>query len=274
MRPRAASQHPAPSLDETCRRTRASLWSLVRLFISVSGIWPRKTTEIHWSISKSQTEELSPHLHLMFIFLLFYFLFFSFVFTTRFHSLTAPVHTLAPAPSELPLCLKQEMSPEVISTSPSPNLVASNLAISVSGGGCNGSTNNHHFPNTFNSFSHHAPVYGQFSSQSIISGNAAIHLISACPRVMKAEGISGGAVRKWLEEMFQPIQYAKIAYFLLFLMKTEIFKDLAIPKEMHSLGSIHAKVLLWKNLECGYAKSMVPKAGLKTSEWVPNRGGP
>ncbi|XP_013859138.1 paired box protein Pax-8 isoform X1 [Austrofundulus limnaeus] len=79
--------------------------------------------------------------------------------------------------TELPLCLKQEMSPEVISTSPSPNMAASNLAVvelqkplSVSSGGCNGSATSHHFPNTFNSFSHHAPVYGQFSSQSLISG--------------------------------------------------------------------------------------------------------
>ncbi|XP_028273608.1 paired box protein Pax-8 isoform X2 [Parambassis ranga] len=79
----------------------------------------------------------------------------------------------------LPLCLKQEMSPEVTSTSPSPNMAASNLAfvelqalqkpISVSSGSsCSNSAN--HFPNAFNSFSHHAPVYGQFSSQSIISG--------------------------------------------------------------------------------------------------------
>ncbi|XP_058474127.1 paired box protein Pax-8 isoform X2 [Solea solea] len=54
----------------------------------------------------------------------------------------------------LPLCLKQEMSPEVTSTSPSPHMAAS----------CS------HFPNAFNSFSHHAPVYGQFSSQPVISG--------------------------------------------------------------------------------------------------------
>ncbi|RVE65821.1 hypothetical protein OJAV_G00120560 [Oryzias javanicus] len=80
----------------------------------------------------------------------------------------------------LPLCLKQEMSPEVTSTSPSPNIAAPNLAfvdlqalqkpVSVSSS-CNGSSSNpNHFSNTFNSFSHHAPAYGQFSSQSIISG--------------------------------------------------------------------------------------------------------
>ncbi|KAJ0013087.1 hypothetical protein NQD34_017421, partial [Periophthalmus magnuspinnatus] len=76
----------------------------------------------------------------------------------------------------LPLCLKQEMSPEVTSTSPSPHMTPSNLAyvelqalqkpVSVSSS-C-GSSN--HFPNAISSFSHHAPVYGQFSSQSIISG--------------------------------------------------------------------------------------------------------
>ncbi|XP_008304394.1 paired box protein Pax-8-like, partial [Stegastes partitus] len=81
----------------------------------------------------------------------------------------------------LPLCLKQEMSPEVTSTSPSPNMAAPNLAfvelqalqkpisVSSSGNSCSSSSSNH-FPNAFNSFSHHAPVYGQFSSQSIISG--------------------------------------------------------------------------------------------------------
>ncbi|XP_019733212.1 paired box protein Pax-8 isoform X1 [Hippocampus comes] len=79
----------------------------------------------------------------------------------------------------LPLCLKQEMSPEVTSTSPaSPNMAPSNMAFvelqkpvslnSCSGGGSGGASN--HFPNSFNSFSHHAPVYGQFGSQSIISG--------------------------------------------------------------------------------------------------------
>ncbi|KAF3849063.1 hypothetical protein F7725_015560, partial [Dissostichus mawsoni] len=30
-------------------------------------------------------------------------------------------------------------------------------------------SHSNHYPNAFNSFSHHAPVYGQFSSQSIIS---------------------------------------------------------------------------------------------------------
>lgn len=80
----------------------------------------------------------------------------------------------------LPLCLKQEMSPEVTSTSPSPNM-APNLAfvelqkpVSVSSNSCGSSSN--HFPNHYNSFSHHAPVYGQFSSQPIMSGNAVIHL--------------------------------------------------------------------------------------------------
>ncbi|KAM9793777.1 paired box protein Pax-8 isoform X3 [Syngnathus typhle] len=75
----------------------------------------------------------------------------------------------------LPLCLKQELSPEVTSTSPaSPNMAASNLAFvelqkPISMNSCSGGASNH-FPNSFNSFSHHAPVYGQFGSQSVISG--------------------------------------------------------------------------------------------------------
>ncbi|XP_021175490.2 paired box protein Pax-8 isoform X3 [Fundulus heteroclitus] len=93
-----------------------------------------------------------------------------------------PSYTVVTEPLQtLPLCLKQEMSPEVTSTSPSPNMAASTLAyvelqalqkpISVSGS-CNGnsSCSSNPYPNAFNSFSHHAPVYGQFSSQSIISG--------------------------------------------------------------------------------------------------------
>lgn len=66
------------------------------------------------------------------------------------------------------------------SASPSPN-VAPNLAfvelqkpVSASSNGCSSSN---HFPSHYNSFSHHAPVYGQFSSQPIMSGNAIIHLI-------------------------------------------------------------------------------------------------
>lgn len=94
-----------------------------------------------------------------------------------------PGHCPPPPTSEplqpLPLCLKQEMSPEVTSTSPSPNMAA-NLAfvelqkpVSVSSNSCGSSSN--HF-NHYNSFSHHAPVYGQFSSQPIMSGKAIIHL--------------------------------------------------------------------------------------------------
>ncbi|XP_077479566.1 paired box protein Pax-8 isoform X3 [Stigmatopora argus] len=75
----------------------------------------------------------------------------------------------------LPLCLKQEMSPEVTSTSPASPNMASNLAFvelqkpHPNNSGCGGGAGNH-FHNSFNSFSHHAPVYSQFSSQSIISG--------------------------------------------------------------------------------------------------------
>ncbi|XP_048877021.1 paired box protein Pax-8 isoform X2 [Brienomyrus brachyistius] len=75
----------------------------------------------------------------------------------------------------LPLCLKQEMSPEVTSSSPSPSIAPSSAflelqpitaAVSVSSS-CAGST---HFSHAFNSFTHHAPVYGQFNSQSLIAG--------------------------------------------------------------------------------------------------------
>lgn len=98
-----------------------------------------------------------------------------------------PAVAASEPPQALPLCLKQEMSPEVTSTSPSPNMVASNLAfvelqalqkpVSVSSSSSSCCGNSNHFPNTFNSFSHHAPVYGQFSSQPIMSGNAGIQFI-------------------------------------------------------------------------------------------------
>lgn len=111
------------------------------------------------------------------------------MFTVCFHFLNTSSTTSEPLQA-LPLCLKQEMSPEVTSTSPSPNMAASNLAfaelqalqksVSVSSNSCG---NSNHFPNTFNSFSHHAPVYGQFSSQPIMSGNAGIHLIHVHTRI-------------------------------------------------------------------------------------------
>lgn len=107
---------------------------------------------------------------------MFCFFFVPLTCTICFHILTRPSATSEPLQS-LPLCLKQEMSPEVTSTSPSPHMAASNLAfmelqalqkpVSVSS-----SCSSNHFPNAFNSFSHHAPVYGQFGSQSVISGNA------------------------------------------------------------------------------------------------------
>ncbi|CAB1318556.1 unnamed protein product [Coregonus sp. 'balchen'] len=70
---------------------------------------------------------------------------------------------------------EQEMSPEVTSTSPSPNVVANSAflelqslqaPVSISSS-CSSSN---HFPHAFNSFSHHAPVYSQFSSQSLMAG--------------------------------------------------------------------------------------------------------
>ncbi|XP_061732318.1 paired box protein Pax-8 isoform X1 [Nerophis ophidion] len=77
-------------------------------------------------------------------------------------------YAMVPEPLQsLPLCLKQEMSPEVTSTSPSsPNMAFVELQKPLSVG----SSCSNHYPNSYNSFSHHAPVYGQFSSQSIMSG--------------------------------------------------------------------------------------------------------
>ncbi|XP_028827736.1 paired box protein Pax-8 isoform X2 [Denticeps clupeoides] len=76
----------------------------------------------------------------------------------------------------LPICLKQEMSPEVNSSSPSPSIIPNSAFLelqaiqapaSVSNSGSGSAS---HFSHAFNSFSHHAPVYGQFSSPSFIAG--------------------------------------------------------------------------------------------------------
>ncbi|MBN3296978.1 PAX8 protein, partial [Amia calva] len=75
----------------------------------------------------------------------------------------------------LPLCLKQEASPEVTGSSSSPNVIPNpaflelqpiQAAVSVSSSGAGPS----HLSHAFNTFSHHAPVYGQFSSQPLIAG--------------------------------------------------------------------------------------------------------
>lgn len=97
-----------------------------------------------------------------------------------FHFLTHPPtgHATSDPLQPLPLCLKQEMSPEVTSTSPSPNVVANSAFLELQSlqapvtvsSSCSSSN---HFPHAFNSFSHHAPVYGHFSSQSLIAGNEA-----------------------------------------------------------------------------------------------------
>ncbi|XP_017314923.1 paired box protein Pax-8 isoform X1 [Ictalurus punctatus] len=77
----------------------------------------------------------------------------------------------------LPICLKQEMSPDGASSSPSPNIIANSAFLEmgtisapspVSVG--NGGSSSMHFSHAFNSFPHHAPVYSQFSSQSLITG--------------------------------------------------------------------------------------------------------
>ncbi|KAJ8408696.1 hypothetical protein AAFF_G00253310 [Aldrovandia affinis] len=71
-----------------------------------------------------------------------------------------------------PLCLKQELSPrEAASSSPSPNMPLNTAFLELqpipapANGGCSS-----HFSHAFNSFSHHAPVYGQFTSQPLVPG--------------------------------------------------------------------------------------------------------
>ncbi|GAA6067722.1 paired box protein Pax-8 isoform X1, partial [Tachysurus ichikawai] len=77
----------------------------------------------------------------------------------------------------LPICLKQEMSPDGASSSPSPNIIANSAflemgAISAPSPASvgNGGSSSMHFSHSFNTFPHHAPVYSQFSSQSLITG--------------------------------------------------------------------------------------------------------
>ncbi|XP_051981851.1 paired box protein Pax-8-like isoform X3 [Xyrauchen texanus] len=84
---------------------------------------------------------------------------------------------VAEALQPLPLCLKQEMCPEVNSSSPSHNIIPNSAfleltsisapsSVSISNS-CAGSA---HLSHGFSSFSHHAPVQGQFSSPSLIAG--------------------------------------------------------------------------------------------------------
>ncbi|XP_055056201.1 paired box protein Pax-8 isoform X1 [Misgurnus anguillicaudatus] len=80
-------------------------------------------------------------------------------------------------PQPLPLCLKQEMSPELNSSSPSPNIMAHSAFLELTsisapssvsiGTSCSSSV---HLSHGFNSFSHHAPVHGQFGSPPLITG--------------------------------------------------------------------------------------------------------
>nr|XP_023676426.1 paired box protein Pax-8-like isoform X1 [Paramormyrops kingsleyae] len=74
-----------------------------------------------------------------------------------------------------PICLKQEMSPEVSSTSDSPSGVDSSafmelqpIAASVSARSGGGGSS--HLSHAFRPFSPHGPVYGQLSTQSLIAG--------------------------------------------------------------------------------------------------------
>lgn len=69
------------------------------------------------------------------------------------------------------------MSPEVNSSSPSPNIIANSAFLELTsisapssapiGNSCSNAT---HLSHGFNSFSHHAPVHGQFSSPPLITG--------------------------------------------------------------------------------------------------------
>ncbi|KAG1957725.1 paired box protein Pax-8 isoform X1 [Pimephales promelas] len=76
-----------------------------------------------------------------------------------------------------PLCLKQEVSPEVNSSSSSPNIIANSafleltaISAPASVSIANSCSNATHLSHGFSSFSHHAPVQGQFSSPHLITG--------------------------------------------------------------------------------------------------------
>ncbi|XP_073695965.1 paired box protein Pax-8 [Garra rufa] len=84
---------------------------------------------------------------------------------------------VAEALQPLPLCLKQEMSPEVNSSSPSPNITANPAFLELTSISApssmpisNSCSNVTHLSHGFSSFSHHAPVHGQFSSPPLIAG--------------------------------------------------------------------------------------------------------
>ncbi|XP_073807835.1 paired box protein Pax-8 isoform X1 [Danio rerio] len=76
----------------------------------------------------------------------------------------------------LPLCLKQEVSPEGNSLSPSPNIISGSAFLdlstisSPSSAPVASSCGSAHLSHGFSSFSHHAPVHGQFSSPSLMAG--------------------------------------------------------------------------------------------------------
>ncbi|XP_026110605.1 paired box protein Pax-8 isoform X1 [Carassius auratus] len=84
---------------------------------------------------------------------------------------------VAEALQPLPLCLKQEMSPNINSSSPSPNIITNSAFLELtsisapsSAPIANSCSNATHLSHGFNSFSHHAPVHGQFSSPPLITG--------------------------------------------------------------------------------------------------------
>ncbi|XP_059401770.1 paired box protein Pax-8 isoform X2 [Carassius carassius] len=86
-------------------------------------------------------------------------------------------YTVVAALQPLPLCLKQEMSPNINSSSPSPNIITNSAFLELtsisapsSAPIANSCSNATHLSHGFNSFSHHAPVHGQFSSPPLITG--------------------------------------------------------------------------------------------------------
>ncbi|KTG04263.1 hypothetical protein cypCar_00025979 [Cyprinus carpio] len=80
---------------------------------------------------------------------------------------------VAEALQPLPLCLKQEMSPEVNSSSPSPNIIANAAFLELTSSSApiaNSCSNASHLSHGFSSFSHHAPLHGQLGSPPLIAG--------------------------------------------------------------------------------------------------------
>lgn len=97
----------------------------------------------------------------------------------------------------LPLCLKQEMSPEVNSSSPSPNIIANAAFLELTSSSApiaNSCSNASHLSHGFSSFSHHAPLHGQLGSPPLIAGKASRIAHASLIAVARPSGVFG-AVR-------------------------------------------------------------------------------